>query len=84
MSGPPPMGLEGGALQTEEPPPSFEESGRMLWKVTSLRRVFYSLPFLAASIIGFASLAALLYQHAFGLGTVQRRDPEREDGSCAA
>jgi ABC-type branched-subunit amino acid transport system ATPase component len=34
--------------------------------------VFYALPFLAASIIGFASLAALLYQHAFGLSTVHR------------
>jgi ABC-type branched-subunit amino acid transport system ATPase component/MFS family permease len=66
------MGMQGDALQTEEPPPSFAESWRMLWKVTSLRRVFYSLPFLAASIIGFASLAALLYQHAFGLGTVDR------------
>jgi branched-chain amino acid transport system ATP-binding protein len=66
------MGMQGDALQTEEPPPSFAESWRMLWKVTSLRRVFYSLPFLAASIIGFASLAALLYQHAFGLGTVER------------
>jgi branched-chain amino acid transport system ATP-binding protein len=44
----------------------------MVWKVASLRRVFYSLPFLAASIIGFASLAALLYQHAFGLSTVHR------------
>jgi ABC-type branched-subunit amino acid transport system ATPase component/MFS family permease len=66
------MGLQGDALQTEEPRPSFEESWRMLWKVGSLRRVFYSLPFLAASIIGFASLAALLYQDAFGLGTVQR------------
>jgi ABC-type branched-subunit amino acid transport system ATPase component/predicted MFS family arabinose efflux permease len=66
------MGMQGDALATEEPPPSFAESWRMLWKVTSLRRVFYSLPFLAASIIGFASLAALLYQHAFGLGTVER------------
>ena len=66
------MGMQGDALQTEEPPPSFAESWRMLWKVASLRRVFYSLPFLAASIIGFASLAALLYQHAFGLDTVQR------------
>jgi ABC-type branched-subunit amino acid transport system ATPase component len=44
----------------------------MVWKIGSLRRVFYALPFLAASIIGFASLAALLYQHAFGLGTVHR------------
>ena len=66
------MGMEGEALRTEEPPPSFAESWRMVWKVASLRRVFYSLPFLAASIIGFASLAALLYQHAFGLSTVHR------------
>jgi ABC-type branched-subunit amino acid transport system ATPase component/MFS family permease len=66
------MGMEGDALSTEEPPPSFAESWRMIWKVGSLRRVFYALPFLAASIIGFASLAALLYQHAFGLSTVHR------------
>ena len=66
------MGMAGEALLTEEPPPSFAESWRMVWKVASLRRVFYSLPFLAASIIGFASLAALLYQHAFGLSTVHR------------
>jgi ABC-type branched-subunit amino acid transport system ATPase component/MFS family permease len=66
------MGMEGDALSTEEPPPSFAESWRMIWKVASLRRVFYALPFLAASIIGFASLAALLYQHAFGLSTVHR------------
>ena len=66
------MGMAGDALQTEELPPSFAEAWRMVWKIGSLRRVFYSLPFLAASIIGFASLAALLYQHAFGLGTVHR------------
>ena len=66
------MGMTGDALRTEEPSPSFAEAWRMVWKIGSLRRVFYSLPFLAASIIGFASLAALLYQHAFGLGTVHR------------
>ncbi|HSR86498.1 MAG TPA: MFS transporter [Streptosporangiaceae bacterium] len=66
------MGMVGDALHTEEPSPSFAEAWRMVWKIASLRRVFYALPFLAASIIGFASLAALLYQHAFGLGTVHR------------
>jgi branched-chain amino acid transport system ATP-binding protein len=66
------MGMAGDALRTEEPPPSFAEAWRMVWKIGSLRRVFYALPFLAASIIGFASLAALLYQHAFHLGTVHR------------
>src|SRR5258708_5219850 len=55
------MGMEGDALRTEEPSPSFAESWRMIWKVASLRPLLYAPPFLAASIIGFASLAALLY-----------------------
>ena len=66
------MGMEGDALLTEEPPPSFAESWRMVWKVDSLRRIFYALPFLAASLIGFASLASLLYQRQFGLDEVTR------------
>ncbi|HEX7354757.1 MAG TPA: MFS transporter [Mycobacteriales bacterium] len=66
------MGVDGEALLTEEPPPSFAESWRIVWKVASLRRVFYSLPFLAASVIGFSSLASLLYEQAFHLGVVER------------
>jgi len=60
------------ALLTEEPPPSFAEGWRMVWKIESLRRMFYSLPFLAASLIGFSSLAAILYEQKFGLNEVQR------------
>jgi ABC-type branched-subunit amino acid transport system ATPase component/predicted MFS family arabinose efflux permease len=60
------------ALTTEEPPPSFAEGWRMVWKVESLRRIFFALPFLAASLVGFASLASLLYQQKFGLGVVDR------------
>jgi ABC-type branched-subunit amino acid transport system ATPase component/sugar phosphate permease len=60
------------ALYTEEPPPSFAEGWRMVWKIESLRRMFYSLPFLAASLIGFSSLAAILYEQKFGLDEVQR------------
>jgi ABC-type branched-subunit amino acid transport system ATPase component/predicted MFS family arabinose efflux permease len=60
------------ALDTEEPPPSFAEGWRMVWKVESLRRIFYALPFLAASLVGFASLASILYQQKFGLDVVQR------------
>ena len=43
-------GLSADALLTEEPPPSFAEGWRMVWKVESLRRIFFALPFLAASI----------------------------------
>ncbi len=60
------------ALETEEPPPSFAEGWRMTWKIRSLRRIFVALPFLAASLIGFSSLASLLYQHKFGLDVAQR------------
>jgi branched-chain amino acid transport system ATP-binding protein len=60
------------ALETEEPPPSFAEGWRTVWKVESLRRIFYALPFLAASLIGFSSLASLLYQQKFGLGVEDR------------
>jgi ABC-type branched-subunit amino acid transport system ATPase component/predicted MFS family arabinose efflux permease len=60
------------ALTTEEPPPSFAEGWRTVWKIESLRRIFFALPFLAASLIGFSSLASLLYQQKFGLSVVER------------
>jgi ABC-type branched-subunit amino acid transport system ATPase component/predicted MFS family arabinose efflux permease len=60
------------ALETEEPPPSFAEGWRTVWKVESLRRIFFALPFLAASLVGFSSLASLLYQQKFGLGVEDR------------
>ena len=60
------------ALETEELPPSFAEGWRMVWKVESLRRIFYALPFLAASLLGFASVASILYQQKFGLDVAQR------------
>ena len=37
-----------------------------------LRRIFFALPFLAASLIGFASLASLQYQQTFHLDTLAR------------
>jgi len=65
------MGVTDAAL-TEEPPPSFAEGWRMVWKVESLRRIFYALPFLASALIGFSSLAALMYEQKFGLDAAQR------------
>ena len=55
------------AIATEEATPSFAESWRIVWKIESLRRIWYSLPFLAASLIGFSALASLLYDQVFGL-----------------
>ncbi|WP_421120725.1 MFS transporter [Aquihabitans daechungensis] len=58
--------------EVDELPPSFAESLRMVWTIRSLRRIFIALPFLAASIIGFISLASLLYEEVFGLDAWER------------
>ena len=61
------MGADEDVIDTEEAPPSFAEGWRMVWKIETLRRIWYALPFLAASLIGFVSLAALLYEEEFDL-----------------
>ena len=62
----------GGVTDVEESPPSFAEAIRMVWTIRSLRRIFAALPFLAASIIGYASLASLQYAETFDLSEVRR------------
>jgi branched-chain amino acid transport system ATP-binding protein len=64
-------------IDTEEESPSFAESWRTAHKVRSLQRIWWSLPFLATSLIGFVTLAALLYEQKFGLD-------ERARGVAAA
>jgi ABC-type branched-subunit amino acid transport system ATPase component/predicted MFS family arabinose efflux permease len=64
-------------IDTEEESPSFAESWRTAHKVQSLQRIWWSLPFLATSLIGFVTLAALLYEQKFGLD-------ERARGVAAA
>ena len=61
------MGASAEVIATEEVPPSFGEGWRMVWKIETLRRIWYSLPFLGASLIGFVSLAALMYEEQFDL-----------------
>ena len=39
----------------------------MCWKIETLRRIFVAMPFLAVSLIGFVTLASLLYEEAYGL-----------------
>jgi ABC-type branched-subunit amino acid transport system ATPase component/MFS family permease len=55
------------AQATEEAPPSYAEAWRMCWKIESLRRIFVAMPFLAVSLIGFGTLASLLYEEAYNL-----------------
>ena len=62
---------------TEETKPSFAESWRTVHKVETLKRLWWSLPFLATALIGFVTLAALMYDEEFGLD-------ERARGIAAA
>ncbi len=66
------MGASEEAIMTEEVAPSFAEGWRLVWKIETLRRIWYSLPFLAASLIGFVSLASILYDEVFGLDEAER------------
>jgi branched-chain amino acid transport system ATP-binding protein len=66
------MGASADVINKDEVPPSFAESVRILWKVQTLRRIWYSLPFLAASIIGLAVLTSIYYDDVFNLGDAQR------------
>ncbi len=61
------MGSSEEVIATEETAPSFAESWRTVHKIESLRRLWWSLPFLATSLIGFVTLASLMYEQEFGL-----------------
>lgn len=61
------MGMSDEVIATEETRPSFAESWRTVHKVESLKRLWWSLPFLATSLIGFTTLASLMYEEEFGL-----------------
>ena len=65
-------GASEAVVNTEEQPPSWAESIRILWQVRTLRRIWFSLPFLAASVIGLASLTSLYYESIFNLSESQR------------
>jgi branched-chain amino acid transport system ATP-binding protein len=66
------MGASEDAIATEEAPPSWAESWRIIWQVRTLRRIFAALPFLALSIVGLLTVGSLFYEEIFGLNEVQR------------
>ena len=71
------MGSSEEVANTEEVVPSFAESWRTVQKIPTLQRLWYSLPFLATAMIGFVTLASLLYEQQFDLD-------ERARGIAAA
>lgn len=60
------VGASADVIDTEEVAPSFAEAWRMMWQIESLRRIWFALPFLAASMIGFGLFTSLLYDEVFG------------------
>ncbi|MGI9052560.1 MAG: MFS transporter, partial [Ilumatobacteraceae bacterium] len=61
------VGASDEVVATEETVPSFAESWRTVQKIDTLKRLWWSLPFLATALIGFVVLASLLYEQQFGL-----------------
>lgn len=65
-------GVEGDALEVEEDPLSFVQAWKLLWNIRSLRRVYFALPFLSASLIGIAALMSLFWEDVYGLSSAER------------
>jgi branched-chain amino acid transport system ATP-binding protein len=66
------MGASDDTVATDEVPPSFAESVRILWAIGTLRRIWYSLPFLATAFIGLSVLTSLYYDHVYHLNVAAR------------
>jgi ABC-type branched-subunit amino acid transport system ATPase component/MFS family permease len=66
------MGMSQAVAETEEEAPSWAESFRIIWQVRSLRRIFFSLPFVAIALVGLATLGGLYYDEVWGLNEAER------------
>ncbi len=65
-------GASDAVINTDEEPPSYAESIRIVWQVGTIRRICYALPFLSAGFIGLVTLTSLYYENAFHLDDFQR------------
>ena len=66
------MGMSDAVADTEEEPASWAESFRIVWQVRSLRRIFFSLPFVAIALVGLLTLGGLYYDEVWGLNEAER------------
>ena len=71
------MGMSDAVADTEEEPASWAESFRIIWQVRSLRRIFFSLPFVAIAVVGLLTLGGLYYDEVFGLNEAERGGGDR-------
>ena len=61
------MGVSAEVADTEEEPPSWAESFRIVWQVRTLRRLYTALPFVAVAVVGLLTLSGLYYEEVFEL-----------------
>jgi ABC-type branched-subunit amino acid transport system ATPase component/MFS family permease len=66
------MGASEEAINTEEAAPSMGEAWRICYQVKTLRRIWYSMPFPAVSLVGFSALANIMYEDVYGLNEFER------------
>ena len=66
------MGVSAEVADTEEEPPSWAESWRIIWSVRSLRRIYYAIPFVAIAVVGLLVLSGLYYEELYDLDERQR------------
>ena len=66
------MGADEEAVETEEAPPSLGEAWRICYQVKTLRRIWYSLPFLGLSFVGLASIFSIYYEDLFDVSEFRR------------
>jgi branched-chain amino acid transport system ATP-binding protein len=66
------MGASDMVAETEEEPPSWAESWRIIWSVRSLRRIYYAIPFVAIAVVGLLVLSGLYYEELFNLDERER------------
>ncbi|MGI8793558.1 MAG: MFS transporter [Acidimicrobiales bacterium] len=66
------MGASDEVADTEEAAPSLAEAWRICNQVKTLRRIWMSLPFLAAALVGLASLTSVYYEDVYNLNEARR------------
>jgi branched-chain amino acid transport system ATP-binding protein len=65
-------GADAETAAVEDEPPSFRDGVKLLWRVRTLRRVWYSLPFVALVVVGLGALFSTFYEQEFGLNSAER------------
>jgi ABC-type branched-subunit amino acid transport system ATPase component/MFS family permease len=66
------MGASDETVATEEAPPTLGEAWRICYQVKSLRRIWYSLPFFAISLIGLGAIYSIFYNDVFHVSVFKR------------